>query len=320
METPINRTEISKSLDQLIDQFIELFSANIRNNPTMEEHLNSKSSLEHHNELMRNHLKHIYANDESGDSFELSQKVGRSHIKYDVRLSWYLLNYNKIFEVYHASQAEDILELPDLDEFRRIWLVDAGNTLDAYYELLVQQHLRENRLLQESLVELDIQAKTDPLTEILNRRGLRHEIDNSNSSGIFILLDLDNFKSVNDLQGHLIGDKVLTDIAKGLTSELRKGDLIGRIGGDEFSLWLPAPVEMTTGEIKNIVRRLFADIPFEKWKIGISGGIVMRPEDGTTFDELYAKADSALYRAKLKGPSTLFRYGTNEIIDITQEQ
>ena len=306
----------SKAIDQVIDRFITLFETQVRTFPEMRDLFEPASSIEHHSQLMRSHLEKTYGDINAMDAFELSHRVGQSHINHDVRLSWYLTTYNKIFEAYHASQKDGNTNLPDLKEFREAWLRDAGDTLDSYYELLVQQHIRESRRLQESINELDIQAKTDPLTEILNRRGFRNEIDKTSEPGLFILFDLDNFKSVNDLHGHIVGDEILKKVGRGLASELRKGDLVGRIGGDEFSVWLPSPVEMTASEIKTIVNRILGNISFDRWNIGISGGIVLRPGQADTFDELYAKADSALYQAKLNGPFSLVEFGNDQVIDI----
>ncbi|MDA8080891.1 MAG: GGDEF domain-containing protein [Actinomycetota bacterium] len=307
----------SKAIDQVIDRFVKLFETRVNTFPEMLDLIESVSSLEHHTQLMRAHLEKTYGDIEALEAFELSHHVGQSHINHEVRLSWYLTTYITIFEAYHASQKDCTANLPDLKEFRETWLRDAGDTLDSNYELLVQQHIRERRHLQESINELDIQAKTDPLTEILNRRGFRNELDKTSEPGLFILFDLDNFKSVNDLHGHIVGDEILKKVGRGLASELRKGDLVGRIGGDEFSVWLPAPVEMTTCEIKTIVNRMLASISFDRWNIGISGGIVLRPNQADTFDELYAKADSALYQAKLNGPFSLVAFGNDQVIDIT---
>lgn len=306
----------SKAVEELIERYIELFAAQIHAFPEMEELLNSASSLEEHNRLVREHLTKTYGEISAFDAFELSHKVGQSHIDNEVRLSWYLTTYNKIFEAYHATQHEGSTVLPDLDEFRAVWMRDAGDTLDSYYDLLIQQHTSENQRLQESINELDIQAKTDPLTEILNRRGFRAEIDKTLMPGLFVLLDLDNFKSVNDLQGHIVGDSILQKVARGLASQLRKGDLVGRIGGDEFAVWLPTSSEMTKGEIKNAIQRILSDIPFDEWNIGISGGIVQRPKQAQTFDDLYAKADAALYKAKLNGDFTIRMFASPEKIDI----
>ncbi len=311
---PVARSE---SLGRIIDRFIELFNAQLKANPAMEKPINTSSSLEHHNNLMRQHLKRIYEEGDSIDRFELSHNVGGSHINYEVRPSWYLTTYIKIFQAYHSIQRDGPEDLPDLDEFRRIWLRDACDTSDIYYDLLVQEHNKESGLLKKSIIELDIQARTDPLTEILNRRGFRAELDRTDGSGIFLLLDLDNFKSINNIYGHIAGDEVLKKVAAGLTSELRRGDLVARIGGDEFAVWLPAPAEITVDDIRHVAKRILGNIPFSTWNIGISGGFVLKPIPANSFDELYANADSALRNAKLNGRFTLCRFGTNQMLDIS---
>ena len=316
MENGSRPSATSRAIGEIINDFIELFAAQIHAFPEMEELMNSSSSLERHNELMREHLEKTYSDISAIDAFELSSKVGQSHIDHEVRLSWYLITYNKIFESYHTAQTNAEAELPELDEFRAIWLRDAGDTLDSYYELLIQQHARESRRLQQSIDELDVQAKTDPLTEILNRRGFRSEVDKSTLPGLFILLDLDNFKAINDLQGHVVGDEILKKVAETLANQLRQDDLIGRIGGDEFALWLPSQNEMTSGEVRQVAERVLSTFAFSKWSIGISGGIVLRPAEGESFDELYSKADRALYQAKLNGGYSLMTYGGNEMIDL----
>ncbi len=320
MENVSRSPSTSRAIGHIIDRFIELFAQQIHDFPEMDELMNSVSSIERHNELMREHLEKTYCDISAIDAFELSHKVGQSHIEAKVRLSWYLVTYNKIFEAYHAAQTDGEEDLPELNELRAIWLRDAGDTLDSYYELLIQQHATESQKLQQSIEELDIQAKTDPLTEILNRRGFRSEVDRSDSPGLFILLDLDNFKAINDLQGHVIGDEILKKVAEALCAKLRKGDLIGRIGGDEFAVWLPSESGMTSDQVKQLAVRVLGSFSLADWDVGISGGIVLRPEQANSFDELYEKADRALYKAKLNGGNSLKRFGSNEIIGLKTQQ
>lgn len=317
MENITNPVARSESLGRIIDRFIELFNAHLKANPAMEQPIDTYSSLEQHNNLMRNHLKRIYEDCDSIDRLELSHKVGDSHISCEVRPSWYLTAYMEIFQAYHSIQKDSPEDLPDLDEFRRIWLRDACDISDIYYDHLVQEHNKESGLLKKSIIELDIQARTDPLTEILNRRGFRAELDRTDGSGIFLLLDLDNFKSVNNLYGHITGDEVLKKVAAGLTSELRRGDLAARIGGDEFTVWLPTPPQIAADDIRHVVMRILGNIPFSAWHIGISGGFVLEPRPAKSFEELYANADSVLRNAKLNGRFTLCRFGTNQMLDIS---
>lgn len=304
------------AIEQIIDVFVELFDDFVKGNPEIEMLFERESSIAKHDQMIKTHLLKIHSTISSSESQELSRKVGTSHIDHNVRLSWYLTGYNKIFEAYHIIQNEQAADLPDLQAFRKCWQQDAGNTLDTYYNLVTAQHATESTSLQRSIMELDLQAKTDPLTEILNRRGLRGAIDADESIGVFALFDLDNFKSINDQRGHIAGDEVLTQIAKGIASHLRKGDILGRIGGDEFAIWLPSTTPPAASEVVNTIKRMIRGVSFDVLKIAISGGYTHRSEKAHDFDELYAQADAALYKAKSLGYFTICEYGSETGFDI----
>lgn len=305
------------SLDLLVEKFMQLFDACVSKNPEMLELLCARTSFERHNELMRAHLDKVFGDISSSEAHNISNAVGKSHINNGVRLSWYLTSYNNVFEAFHWAQQNSQLEFPDIDQFRNLWLRDAGNTLDAYYELLTQQHDEESSLMQQSIAKLDLQARTDPLTQILNRRGLQEAVDSSVFTGAFILFDLDDFKSVNDLRGHIVGDSILQKIASGLKAHLRSNDLVGRIGGDEFALWLPGLDVGNSLEIQSVVRRIIEGISFQAWGIGISGGMTQKNGPSTKFDNLYARADAALYNAKSRQNFTICSWEGDIVLDIT---
>lgn len=304
------------SVERIINVFVKLFGEFIKNNPEIKELIERESSVAKHDQKMKTHLRKIYNQIPRSESLELSNRVGISHIDHNVRLSWYLTGYNRIFEAYHIVQNDHDTDLPDLGDFRKCWQQDAGDTLDSYYNLIMVQHASENTSLQRSIKELDLQAKTDPLTEILNRRGLREAIDADESDGVFAIFDLDKFKSINDQHGHVTGDEVLRQIAKGLSSHLRKGDLLGRIGGDEFAIWLPSASPPSADEIAHTIKRMIRGVSFEMLKIAISGGYTRRTENMHDFDELYAQADAALYKAKSLGHFTICEYGNDTGFDI----
>lgn len=129
----------------------------------------------------------------------------------------------------------------------------------------------------------------------------------------FVLLDLDDFKLVNDLSGHVAGDEILRQVAHGIRSHLREGDIVARIGGDEFCVWIPIPKYRDEPIIKVIIKHILARVPFDTWGIAISGGMALKPQDGTTFGEHYLEADAALYNAKSRGNFSLCRWGSDEV-------
>ncbi|RJG07836.1 sensor domain-containing diguanylate cyclase [Noviherbaspirillum cavernae] len=126
-----------------------------------------------------------------------------------------------------------------------------------------------------------------------------------------LFLDLDRFKEVNDVFGHIVGDRLLLAVAERLMAAIRKSDTVARFGGDEFAILIPNLAD--TGVAVNLARKLTAIIaqPFRiterELHIGVSIGIAIYPDDGDTPEELMKKADEAMYRAKKNGGNT-FRF------------
>ncbi len=160
-------------------------------------------------------------------------------------------------------------------------------------------------------------ASYDDLTGALNRRSFVQEAERMladcakhRKPVTFILLDLDNFKGINDALGHDAGDAVLRDLARGVRQRFGGSDLFGRYGGDEFALFLPEAEEAKTdakaeGLLKLVrERRSGEDLTVGEHAIRytISMGMVTEvPGPGITLDRLYKAADQALYRAKREG-------------------
>jgi diguanylate cyclase (GGDEF)-like protein len=317
MEKDKYHSEREPAINQLIDKFIQLFGDQIQNNSEIISVMNSSSSVHHHNKLIRSHLLKVFQDDDiETDDSDLSVRVGKSHIANNLRLSWYVASYNLFFDAYHEVERNGIKGLPSLDCLKKKWLLDIGTTLDTYHELLGQGLRNENSKLKRAVFELDAQANTDPLTEILNRRGITEFVDNSSAPGAFVLLDLDDFKSVNDLLGHVAGDEILRQVAHDIRSHLREDDIVARIGGDEFCIWIPISQSNSGHILEAAIVHIMARVPFDEWSIAICGGMALRPQDGTKFEDLYLKADSALYKAKSKGNFSLCRWGSDAITSI----
>ncbi|MDY5682785.1 MAG: GGDEF domain-containing protein [Treponema sp.] len=165
---------------------------------------------------------------------------------------------------------------------------------------------------KEKMRDLNLQkrAQEDALTQLANRSYMEEQIrlalQENNDFHCLMLLDIDNFKLINDTFGHQTGDEVLKTFSKMLISKFRKGDIIARLGGDEFLVFMknanPAIVEPRTKSILESCKTLMGSD--SKIKISPSIGISFFPEHGVNFDSLYKNADIALYSSKQKGKNT----------------
>ncbi|MGE0312421.1 MAG: putative bifunctional diguanylate cyclase/phosphodiesterase [Lautropia sp.] len=156
-----------------------------------------------------------------------------------------------------------------------------------------------------------------PLTGLANRRHFLGEVartleQRGKSSSAILYMDLDNFKKVNDVHGHGLGDQLLQRIAVRIASGLRKGDIAARLGGDEFAILLHEIG--SEEEAARFAGRLLSKIqPATKigelnLPVGMSIGIAIAPKHGEAPDELMRAADLALYRAKSAGKGTVQIY------------
>lgn len=183
---------------------------------------------------------------------------------------------------------------------------------------------------KQAEMDLKSHAEMDGLTQVYNRETFRMLTDNALSarSGsrliIFGILDVDNFKSINDEFGHAIGDAALQKVAKALKSVFRQEDFVGRLGGDEFMFALSEFAEITVlkRKLNQLFRRLHASDSLVTVPLYASIGIAVAPWDGDSFDSLYQKADIALYRAKNAGKNDWCIYqGTmEEIIHYSEKE
>ena len=172
---------------------------------------------------------------------------------------------------------------------------------------IMDRHLSDRSTLEEQ--RLRKMAHHDALTGLANRLLLDIELTRAlqrarqQGSGAAVLcLDLDRFKFVNDLLGHLAGDRLLVAVSERLTSLVRRSDVVARVGGDEFAILLP---DVTDPAACMALARLIAEAVAEpvlyedqQMVVGVSIGIAMYPQDGQTAHELLRRADVALYRAK----------------------
>lgn len=168
--------------------------------------------------------------------------------------------------------------------------------------------------------EKEVEAEIDKLTRIFNKGALLrrlgfalHEARKTGGKAAIFMFDLDNFKIYNDTNGHLAGDRLLTQLAQLVKETVRSDDVFGRFGGEEFLLVMPnrtGPQAMTAA---GTIRKRIAEYPFEGGDtqplgfVSISGGVAVFPDDASEQIELMQAADNALYRAKTGGRNNVLR-------------
>ncbi|MBO5291589.1 MAG: diguanylate cyclase [Lachnospiraceae bacterium] len=170
---------------------------------------------------------------------------------------------------------------------------------------------RIHRVLQieETRRSLELAANQDILTGLWNRKYMEESINRltkgEEKRGFFLLLDLDNFKWANDHMGHIAGDQLLIDFAKGIEESIENG-IVSRIGGDEFAVLLPDIYEIEKAEqaasriLEETERRIYEQECCRD-KVSVSIGITAVSRENRAFQKLYNQADKALYYVKQNG-------------------
>ena len=165
-----------------------------------------------------------------------------------------------------------------------------------------------NQRLQRAL---DAAARVDPLTGLMNRRAFSEIADRDWSRAMrgerrlsMLLLDLDHFKSINDLYGHRAGDAALRKVADALTREVRLGDVVCRFGGEEFIILMPDTAGGAAYAVAERLRLAIAGLTEELapgMPISVSIGVAEKSAADATWEQLVAAADKVLYAAKQAG-------------------
>ena len=177
--------------------------------------------------------------------------------------------------------------------------------------------ITDHKEIEDELVKL---ATTDPLTGLANRRYFYSHAENifshaqqpSDSLAVMVL-DIDNFKYINDTYGHAVGDNVLIQLAGRLNQSIRPTDILARIGGEEFALLLPRTFSIGTEMIAERILHAVGDKPFEvekeKIQITVSIGVAELDSGIQDLDTLIRYADQALYKAKQGGRNQWMVWG-----------
>lgn len=184
--------------------------------------------------------------------------------------------------------------------------LDTVNTIFVFFIACVCNWIFATRNMRNLANRLYIEKErdTDFLTGLLTKQSARiittAELSHG-SSGVFVIIDLDDFKKVNDTYGHLYGDEVLVKVANCIKQNTRRTDVVARFGGDEFTIFFPdmdvSVVERKISDLFTTIDKTFAD---EKVHITCSVGI-KSVSQGMEYDSIFNAADSALYHSKRSG-------------------
>ncbi|MEL7654418.1 MAG: diguanylate cyclase [Bacillota bacterium] len=193
------------------------------------------------------------------------------------------------------------------------------------YRLAMEKSRNDLEVLNEKLQirneTLKLKAENDLLTGLYNKmtseRMINDFIENEGRNGrhALLVIDIDDFKGINDELGHFFGDKALTEVANGIDHYLRTTDIKGRIGGDEFIILLKnIQSDDTVIQKAKEICRLFKDIKIEEipmLKISGSIGVSIYPDHAANYADLFIKADKAMYYSKELGKDRYSIYSSD---------
>lgn len=195
----------------------------------------------------------------------------------------------------------------DLTDILFSWFMGVGLGF-TMNRIKIENFVKEKQIAMER----DIDGLTGLLNKIAFEKKVKNFIIDNNVEGAFFIMDLDNFKSINDINGHSYGDQILVEVSKCIMQSVQKEALLGRFGGDEFVFFIP---NISSQEAKKtgqkILENLYSQVP---GSVQGSIGIAMHAHEmEKNYDRLLIKADRALYVTKAQGRFGYTLYSENKM-------
>ena len=284
--------------------------------PAAQPLLGDADDIERLKQTQSGYLLSLGVDFDQPDYFESRLRVGQAHVWVGLSLSLYQCAYRHMSQLILDRVNAHKVDAARLTSFvHKIIALDMSLAIETYHQAQVQaleEILERSRLEKQALAW---EAKMDSLTGLANHETIMAQLEHAllvfqaarpedDKPMAAVMVDIDHFKQINDTYGHLVGDKVLTEVARRMRSSLRDFDYIGRYGGEEFLLVLNGADLDTAQRVAERVRSHVASGPINlqglevatSISLGISAG---RPGDST--DSLVGRADDALYAAKQAG-------------------
>ncbi|HLA86107.1 MAG TPA: GGDEF domain-containing protein [Thermoguttaceae bacterium] len=228
----------------------------------------------------------------------ISELIRKHVTKHRATLSRFKQRVNRLDETNNDAAMRDLFR--EAEEILQPTIQFAGQIAHAYDQIRQQT----DRLMAFT------DSRTDPLTGVSNRRALDDTLSGQlalkaryQTHFTLAMFDIDHFKRVNDRDGHLVGDRILQDVAQVIEENARETDTVVRYGGEEFVVVMPETDLEGASFFGNRVREAIQ----ERLPVTLSGGVT-QALDGDSVQSIIARADAALYEAKAHGRDTVYRH------------
>ncbi len=318
--TWLQQNVIVPHIDEIIDEFYRC----LWKNPQAKNILGQGFELAHLRATQRAYLLTLGIGFDRAAYFEGRLRVGVAHARVPVPLSLYQASYSllqRLILVHLSASAAKTL-----DSYRalaayfiKITALDMSLAIETYHGARLGALQKSISALRGKAHELRRRVDTDSFTGLVNHARilmvLKQELAKVTERPVSVIIaDVDTFKSINDTHGHLTGDKVLHSITSWLRSAARRGDVVGRYGGDEFLIVLKNTSPRTARQIAERMRARVGDEPLDldgrSIRVTLSAGVATaRATDDS--ESLIARVDAALYRAKHAGRNCVVTAGAH---------